>query len=206
MQFSEEEVREALQPYHDRICEVIERAYSEWVKTKRARTNMGFDAVLYSRTAANFIFDAVARNALREFGSDERVRVLNDPQTIKICFEDVVVARFKKGDEDHLGQNHPTQAVMDFLSPQAELPGLPPSAAKVEILYAADEVVDQISSVVVAARDGDELLWHYRIETRASDSRIVHLPHPSDLGPQHDHDTDGLISPRRIGDVRKSEN
>lgn len=180
MQYGEDEVREHLDPYHDRILRVIEQGYGEWVAIKRNMASSGTGPVLYPRTTANHVFDAIARYAIAEFGSDSDVRVSQNAQTVKFCFKDVVLARFKKGDEENLGRNHPTQAVLDFVNVQSQLPGMPPSAAKVELLYTANEIEDSIERVVVAARDGDELLWHYEIVSgAASDTGVTPFPMPA---------------------------
>jgi hypothetical protein len=168
VQYGEDEVREHLNPYHDRILRVIEQGYGEWASIKRSMASSGTGPVLYPPTTANYVFDAIARHAITEFSADPEVRVYPNAQTVKFCFKDVVLARFKKGDEDNLGRNHPTQAVLDFVSIQSELPGMPPSATKVEVLYTANEIEDRIERVVVAARDGDELLWHYEIVPSAA--------------------------------------
>lgn len=180
MQYGEDEVREHLDPYHDRILHVIEQGYGEWVAIKSNMASSGTGPVLYPRTTANHVFDAIARCAIAEFGSDPDVRVSQNAQTVKFCFKDVVLARFKKGDEENLGRNHPTQAVLDFVNVQSQLPGMPPSAAKVELLYTANEIEDCIERVVVAARDGDELLWHYEIVPgAASDTGVTPFPMPT---------------------------
>jgi len=179
MQYGEDEVRDFLNPYHDRILRVIEQGYGEWVVVKRSMASVGAGPVLYPRTIANHVFDAIARSAMAEFGADSEVRVSQNAQTVKFCFGDVVLARFKKGDEDNLGRNHPTQAVLDFVNAQSQLPGMPPSAAKVELLYTANEVEDRIERVVVAARDGDDLLWHYEIVPgAAADAGVTRFPMP----------------------------
>jgi hypothetical protein len=64
------------------------------------------------------VFDAIARNAIAEFGSDDSVHVKIEAQTVKFVFKGAVLARFKKGDENKLGQNVPTQAAMDFIDAQ----------------------------------------------------------------------------------------
>ena len=85
-QYDEDRVREALEPYHSRIRAVIVRAHGECWSVKRHMAEKGFGPVLYPRTDANDMFDAVARNALREFSDNPDVRVIKEAQTVKICF------------------------------------------------------------------------------------------------------------------------
>lgn len=202
IEHTETSVRERLEPFHSRICGVISRGYAEWLAMKRFMAESGFGAVLYPRTIANFVFDGVVRQALREFGEDKDVRIVLEPQTVKFVFGETVLARFKKGDEDNLGQNHPTQAVFDFVVAQATLPGLPSSAVKVEILYSASDLDDEINSIIVAARDGDSLLWHYPILGEADGFDAIPLPVRSG----GDEDDGPLVTPRITDDSeRESE-
>ena len=192
-----EEVKEALSPYLDRIKQVVTNGYKEWRTVEDFRLAAGFGPTLYPRTIANSVFDAIARNSRGAFGGDRNIRIHYETQTIKCIFDNTVIARFKKGDDGHLGQNIPTQAVMDYLDPQHTLPGFPP-AAKVEIMWKADDLGTAIEEVTVAARDGKHLLWSYRIEDAEEGVRagVVELP----LGP-----TPGEFSPLVVARPRKTE-
>ncbi|KRS16734.1 hypothetical protein XM52_17520 [Roseovarius indicus] len=197
-QTDQDRVRQALEQHHPKIREAVELGYSEWRQVQMFRAKQGFGSVLYARTEANDIFDAVVRNAMRIFSDEPGVRIVEESQTVKFCFSEEVLLRFKKGDENNLGRNLKTQAVLDFVNPQGTLPGLPPEAEKVEVLYAASEVGDRIESILVVARDGDRLLWHYEIDDLlAEDEAIVPL-----FGATIDSTTDDeepLVKPRKGG-------
>ena len=195
-QYSEHDVRQQLEPYHDRIRQVIERGHSEWVAVKQFMINSGYGSVRYPRTIANFVFDAVVRHAITEFGNDDNIRTIEEAQTVKFCFGDTVLMRFKKGDEDNLGQNLLTQAVIDFIFVQTNLPGLAPKAAKIEVLYSASDIDDSIERVVVAARDGDQLLWHYRLDKDGEADGAIPLI-PSTTPRNEDTDEMPIIVPRK---------
>lgn len=197
---TEADVKLTLEPFHGRISAVIRRGYGEWLEIKKFMAGNGHGAVLYPRTVSNIVFDAVARQALREFSEDGEVRVLADAQTVKFCFGERVIARFKKGDEDNLGRNHPTQAVLDFVCAQNCLPGLPPEAAKVEILYSATDIEDGINRVVIAARDGDSLRWSYDLNDEATLDGLVQFPSP--VSPSDD-DGEEIIKTRVQSDEKK---
>src|SRR5690606_23949027 len=107
-------VRNALTPYHGRIRSVIERAWQEWKLTDEFRRASGMGPVMYPRTVANYVFDAIARIAVAEFGGDETVHIRFDTQTMRFYFRGGVYARFKKGDDCNLGQAIPTQAALAF--------------------------------------------------------------------------------------------
>lgn len=195
--YSEDDVRQHLAPYHERIMGVVRQGHDEWVAVKRFMAASGFGSVLYPRTVANHVFDAVVRRALREFGDDPNIRIIDETQTVKFCFGDIVLARFKKGDEDNLGRNHPTQAVLDFVSAQGVFPGIPPSATRVEILYAVSAVADEVAQVVIAARDGADLLWHYELDEGGAVGAVVPFPQPIQ---SDDSDDDPIVVPRKRDD------
>ncbi|SFB15916.1 hypothetical protein SAMN05421688_3303 [Poseidonocella pacifica] len=189
----EKRVRQTLEPYHLQLLDAVLRGYQEWREIRRFKIENGFGTALYPRTDANEIFDAVVRNAMALFADDPEVRIVQEPQTVKFCFSGQVLLRFKKGDEANLGRNLKTQAVLDFVSAQGTLPGLPPEAAKVEVLYSSSELGDAIESVLVVARDGDQLLWHYELSDIVDESSVVPLLRSA---PDRFTDDEPLVKPR----------
>ena len=138
--FSRAEAEGALAPFHERIRDVIDRAFNDLVELRSALSANGVGPFLYERTTANVLFDFVIQQAHAEFGDDQEVRVIDETQTVKFCIGEKVLLRFKKGDKNNLGRNLRTHAVIDFVSPEAELPGIPPAATKVEVLYAMNDL------------------------------------------------------------------
>lgn len=196
---TQEEVKVALSPYHGRIKQVVIEGFDEWLRVAAFRVTSGYSSVLYSRTVANYVFDAIARNAQVVFGREKTIRVRQETQTIKFIFGGKVIVRFKKGDEDNLGKNILTQAVLDYLDPQQTLPGFPPEAAKVEIVWKANDIGTAVEEVIVVARDGNTLLWSYRIDDEADEaggSGILPFP----VGPAPDE-----FSPLVVVKPRKPE-
>lgn len=177
---SENDVREALSPYHSRLRRVVTNAYNEWLDIARYRASKGYGPVLYSRTIANDVFDAIARHAKSEFASDKFVLIRNESQTVKFIFEGKVIVRFKKADEYGLGTNILTQAILDYIDPQQMLPGFPPEAAKVEVVWTANDIGTEIDAVTVVARDNLGVLWSYAIEDVATPENVTLLPERSE--------------------------
>ncbi|MFI5014865.1 MAG: hypothetical protein ACHQAY_21220 [Hyphomicrobiales bacterium] len=198
-----DKVRSVLEPYHPRIRSVVERAWAEWRAVSAFRTKSKFSPLMYPRTVANYVFDAIARYAIAEFASDDRVHVRVEPQTVKFFFGGSVLGRFKKGDENKLGSNIETQAVIAFIEADGVLPGLPSETAKVEFIWLPNEIQTQIDKVLVVARDGDHLEWEYEIEP-ASGAEIIPLPtqpRPPTLPP----DGHVFIKPK-VTEPKKTEN
>ncbi|MCK1409533.1 hypothetical protein [Bradyrhizobium sp. 76] len=162
---TQDDVQKVLDPYHQRIRGVVEKAWEERRAEAAWRAENGMDPLLYSRTVANYIFDAIARIAVNEFAGDASVHVKVEPQTIKLFFKGGVCARFKKGDDNKLGQNQPTQASLAFEIADAVLLWFPPETAKVEFIWLANELNTRLERVLVIARDGDRLLWEYDIDS-----------------------------------------
>ncbi len=200
----EEAVKSALEEHHNKIRTIVHKAWSEVADVAEYRSRQGYAQVRYPRTVANNVFDAIANYAHSEFSSDENVKVIVEPQTIKVLFNGrqhdgiKVVGRFKKGDEEHLGRNICTQAVLNFTDEQLCLPGFE-DAKKVEFVWLPNDIGTKIGKVLVVARDLRKVVWEYEI-AEADEGGVV-IP----LAPTPQDDTDGsLITPKRP-DVAKDE-
>jgi hypothetical protein len=205
-----EEVQGILEPYHARVRKVVELAWDEWRAVSGFRTQQKFAPILYPRTVANYVFDAIARYALAEFSGDPSVSIKVEAQTVKFIFKGAVLARFKKGDENGLGQNLPTQAALAFAEVEGTFPNLPPETAKVEFIWLPNEIKTSLGQVLVVARDSDRLLWDYEIERGepgAGAGTVVPLfptyPSPPD-GSEETSEDDRLVKPKNP-DIKKSE-
>lgn len=183
--------KDALGPVHPRFVKVIVAAWAEWKIIRRFRTEQGFPPPLYDRTVSNDIFDGIARQAIREFGPDSAFILDRDAQSFKLRYKDFCL-RFKKGDDDKLGMNWNTQAVLDFTEAEGLLPGLPPETAKLEIIWMANAMYSDLASVHVVARDGDKLIWEYPLDLAAADD-VIPLPM---LSVEPDDDLGQLVKPK----------
>lgn len=180
-------------PVHGRIAKVVKSAWDEWKSVRASRAALGYAPVLYQRTVSNHIFDAIARNAIAEFGVDSGFMIDIEAQTFKVAHKGCV-ARFKKAGDDLLGQNHPTQAVLDFVRADGMLPGFPPGTGKIEFVWCANELFTDLQSIHVVARDGDSLIWEYEIDWNAGAAEIVPL---HTVAEDIDEDTDSLVTLKR---------
>jgi hypothetical protein len=197
------DVQAILEPYHPRIRSVVEQAWAELRSVAALRAANGIAPVMYSRTISNDVFDAIVRFAIAEFISDPSVHIEIEAQTTKLFFKGGVCARFKKGDDNKLGQNIPTQAVMTFEDMDGQLPWLPAETAKVEFIYLANDINTRLEHVLVVARDGDQLLWEYEIESAASSGAGTILPFPEPPTPPSS-DGDSLVTPK-TPDTKKTD-
>jgi hypothetical protein len=200
---SKDQARVILQPYHALIWTVIHEAWLEWRSVQSLRITAALPPLLYQRTISNYVFDAIARRAIPLFKHEERVSVSIEAQTFKIFFGGQLLARFKKGGDDKLGNNIPTQAAMAFMEADGILPGMPPETAKVEFIWLPNELWTQIDSILVVARDGDILVWEYEI-ARPADS-VLPLPFPT-RPDSHSPDGGDLIKPKELPAVKPKGN
>lgn len=189
-----EDVKKALEPHHAQLRGVVEDAWGEWRQLQEFRVSCGLSPVLYSRTISNYVFDAIARRAIPLFGAEQRVSAVVESQTFKLAFRGVVV-RYKKGGEDGLGCNIPTQAALAFVEVNGVLPGLPPKTAKVEIIWLPNDIWTRIEHVLVVARDGDTLLWQYAIDASGEVGETVVQFQPPDQ-PADGADNADLVKPK----------
>ena len=201
---SQADVYEILSPYHDRIQAVVERAWAEWYATVKFRARKKFGPVLYPRTMANYVFDAIARHAIAEFADDPSVSVRIEPQTVKFFFRGKVVGRFKKDSSGKLGSNISTQAVLDYIEPDGVLPGLPPETAKIDFVWRANDLNTKLEEILVVARDNHHVVWDYSITDGAAESGSVVLFPAASTDPT-DVTDDDLVKPKPAA-TKKSQN
>jgi hypothetical protein len=198
-----EQVRAELEDFHHRIRAVVERAWAEWRAIAAFRAENSYAPFLYSRTVANIMFDAIALNAVSEFAAESSVHLEIETQTIKLFFKGTVLARFKKGDDNKLGQNIPTQAALAFEYVDGQFLGLPPETAKVEFIWLANEINTQLEHVLVVARDGDELLWDYEIDAAPAAGAGIVIPFPQPPAPPTVPGEEDLITPKLPSETKK---
>lgn len=165
-----EEVEPILDVFAGRLRAVLDRAMDDWLETP----NRG--QYLYARTRANIIFDHIIRHALLEFDGDgaDTVKALREAQTVKFLFHNSVVARIKKGNARGVGSNIETQAVLNYVDPQATFGGLP-DIHRVEIVYQLDILGTGYDEVAVVARDRKTRIWAYPLNGQPM-ADIIPLP------------------------------
>lgn len=143
------------------------RAMSDWMacedKPKLSR---------WDRVRANMIFAYLANHLVEEFSSDPGARFIWEKETFKLTFDQKVVTRFKKANDNGVGSNIDTQAELGFCDPQMEIPGLP-GLQKVEIDYTLNVTGTAICEVNVVARNGKKPLWSYPINNSGGAALVL---------------------------------
>lgn len=189
-----EEAIAATTPYQDLIFTIILDAWSEWRAVQAFRAEQNMSPVIYKRVIANYVHDAIARRAIPAFTSQEKVNVHLEAQTFKLHFSGLC-ARFKKGDENNLGSNVPTQAALAFEEQDAMLPGLPPQTAKVDFIWRPNELWTEIAHVLIVCRDGDDVIWQHELEAPGAGTEMSVFKFGTDSEPDSDEE---LVKPKRM--------
>ncbi len=189
-----DEAKAILGPYHPMIRGIVEDAWAEWKSIQACRSEKEMAPLLYRRTISNYIFDAIARRAILAFGAEPAVHVEIEAQTFKLQFNGLC-ARFKKGGEDKLGSNIPTQAALAFMEADGLIPGMPPETGKVEFIWLPNAIWTDLDRVLVVARDGEQLIWEYDLDRAAPAVDVFTLP----VAPLSPDDEGGpLITPKPV--------
>jgi len=165
----EEVVRSVLAPYEAKLFQAVHGAWEDW-----KGLGLGGRLLFPGRTRACLVHDFMVQRAIAAFTADRAVRTIRRDETAKFVFADQVALRFKKADDNGLGSNIETEATLDFVEQQQELPGIP-NVHKIEVVYILNKLRTQIERVVVVARDRDMRLWSYVIAP-ATAAEIVSLP------------------------------
>jgi hypothetical protein len=173
-------VQPILEGFEPRLRRAIELGWADWMKTPNR------SLFVFGRTRSNEVFDHIARHAMLEFEGDPDVRIVKKNQTVKFLFKGKVFLRIKKANAAGLGQNIPTQEVLAFISPQAEIPGLLEDVYKIEICYKLDDLATKLERIIVTARAMNRKLWAYELRGKGAGAEVVPFPTkggPSELAP-----------------------
>ena len=137
-------VMAALEPYFPRIYSIFINALALYGDEYPS----GVRAEHSDRTAANSVYDHVLAGFRREFISEPGFTFLDLRGLIVLNIRDVIVARFKKVNEDGVHRNVPTKQQLDF-DGQADIPGLPLAATRVVLGYQPDTAMSLVERVTV---------------------------------------------------------
>lgn len=168
---NEQAVRTVLGKYEGVLHDAFHGGWEDW-----RGLNLGGRLLFPARSRACIVYDFITQRVMSALADDKAVRAVRRDETIKLIIGDSVALRIKKANENGLGSNIRTQATLEFVEQQLELPGLP-NLHKVEAVYVLNPLQTKIDQVLVTARDGDTCLWSYAIAPD-SGSKVIPLPTP----------------------------
>ena len=114
------------------------------------------------RSRANFVWEQIIDRAHAAFDTSPDVRILDANETFRFLVEDLVLFRFKKGDDVGLSNNVPTQLSLAFHDHSQNLLGLP-EVHRVDVVYQLNRLETEIRDLLVVGRDEDLVLWSYSL-------------------------------------------
>lgn len=170
---SEDYVRPILEPHQSRLAAIFDRA---WERVSKNPDRPSFE---YDRTLAVVMHQFAMQEVRAEFAGDRDVHLWEEHETIRVLINRRVNVRLKKMDENGYTRASPTQAALSFITPMAALPFSSPDdfpdQCSVDCGYVLNDLRTRIDHVLVAARNGDAVLWSYPIE-RDAPSIVPTLP------------------------------
>jgi hypothetical protein len=125
----------------------------------------------FKRTHRCIVHDHAIRGARAKLLGQPGVHMYEKHETAYLLFDDAVVVRIKKGDQNGLGRNNHTQASFAFTSADAEPWELPiglPDVQRADVVYLLNEFETKIEAILVTGRDGNKVLWNYPLYPRRS--------------------------------------
>lgn len=139
-------VMAAMEPHFPRIYPIFINALALY----RDEYPSGVRVEHSDRTAANVVYDHVLAGFRREFLEEAGFTFLRVRGLIVLNIRDVIVARFKKVNEDGVHRNFQTTQQQDF-DRQVVIPGLPLAATRIVLGYQPDAAMSIVERVTVRA-------------------------------------------------------
>lgn len=180
-----DQVREALDPYHAAIRQIVLDAWRTWARSPYAarwRT---------ARGRANFVWEEIIANALTALDGDPSAHFHRSHGSFWLVIDGCLVVRFKKADVAGYSCNYPTTAALRFHDPQEPLPNIA-AVQRVQVQYTLNADATDLADIRVVCRNGERIEWSYSL--LASESVPSVLPVPTD--PERSTSLDRLLRPR----------
>jgi hypothetical protein len=113
-------------------------------------------------TRASIVWERATDLAIEAYSADPTVKVLHHYDTYSYIFDDEVLGRFKKGNEDGLTANYPTPLNLAYHENDLDLFGYH-ELDRVEFVYKLNRFQTEIIGAFVVGRDGDDIAWSYEM-------------------------------------------
>lgn len=166
---SEAQVNRALKPLFGSLVSLVQRAHEDWKSSP-------FSASMQDpKVRANVIWNQFLYHAKSEFDEASNVRVENKYHWQGILIGDSFFVRMKKGDNNLLSKNYPTQSALEFNDASVDLfKGM----VRLELIYTLDSLQASIDRIVIAQRHRNKILWAIDLLDSAEDNGQTVIPLP----------------------------
>lgn len=170
MPFAQEsQVSSVLRPMFGDLVSLVQRAHRDWMQGPFARTMQD------PKVRANVIWNQFLYYAKAHFEGSKLVRVENKAHCQGLLVGSSFFVRMKKGTDQLLSRNYPTQAALDFNDASVDLFD---GVARLELIYTLDELGTAIDKVVIAQRHRSKVLWAIDLLGGAEDHGQTVIPLP----------------------------
>ncbi|MBX9661583.1 MAG: hypothetical protein K2X00_23745 [Nitrospiraceae bacterium] len=162
---SRDQADQIIRPYFPDFAQVIESAWRDW------RTGGIAHQLQHKRVRANYVWNQLLSHAKRQFDGQPSVRVENMRSWDGVLIDDKIFIRMKKGTQELLSRNYPTQAALAFHDQGQDLFG--GGIARLELLYILDDAEVEIERMVLVQRHKKSIAWAIDILNDADEAQNV---------------------------------
>jgi hypothetical protein len=151
-----EEAQVVLKPHVTTIEDCVMRGFERWKDFAIAMPEHRLMVV--NRTMSNMVNDFVVHYAREAFQPSKGVRPFEEFGFFCVSFDERVLLRFKKLDDDDTTSNIPTDQQIQISCQQLEIPGSAP-ATWIAAGWHFSALRDQIDKVLITCHFGPNLIW-----------------------------------------------
>lgn len=163
------EVEGVLDPLRPAIVDIMRGAWSDWLGSPYP------GQWEHKRTRANFVWAQMAVRARDAWYDHPSIHIFDRNETLKFLANDRVLFRLKKGDENGIAANIPTQEVLAYHDHGQDLFGLP-EVHRVDVVYQLNVLETHIRDIMVVARDDGHVVWAYSLLESADGVEALPMP------------------------------
>lgn len=177
------EAEELLRPHYDRIRRCVESAWEGYQHYSPEHR-----LVHCSRTTACILNDHMRRQARIQFEDIPGTVLIGTrdyPHLVGIKSDSHVAAvlRFKKLTLRGESRNYPTEQALTFRGNQVPIPGIPPTATRLDVGYSLTLLKDRIARISASCYYGDKVAYEIEIAGGMGGEQLafpdVPLPEPT---------------------------
>jgi hypothetical protein len=164
-------VKRVLESREPKLYEIHAGGWDHWMRSSE------FGRCRRMGTRASIVWEGTTELAIQAYENDAGVHVLHHHDTYSYVFDDEILGRFKKGNEDGFTAKYPTQLSMLFHEPEVDLFGYC-DLERVEFVYKLNKLQTAMDDAFVVGRDGDAVAWMYPMRRGPSATIIDFRPRP----------------------------
>jgi hypothetical protein len=163
-----EAARKILGPHEANLLACVEDSWKKFSDHFRSQV-----AIWHPTSRATMVWQLMVDQARVRFADTKGVRLHDSSERFVLVFEDLLVIRMKKLDEQLQTANYPTETA-ERVDAQLPIGGIPPKATWLTVGYVLDVSQTKIDSVNVVCHVADVVAWEYALQEPAR--RAEQLP------------------------------